>query len=158
MKINGILIKSDNAYRAESEDRFPLSVLCKKLKIPTEIAPSLPWGGEWHHSSMYANEVKYYDLELVEEWLTTEDGKAAMVEAKAIHSNKDIAIHENQEVHWLDWYGTRKHPKCNEREAAPCRVEVKKQTATVTFPSGRKMVKRLTTEGFNFRPVKPATD
>lgn len=85
MKNNGILSKSDNALRAETEGRFTLTELCRQLKLPTEIEAALPWDGEWHHVSAFANEVRYYRLARVESWLRTKAGQKALESAKSAH-------------------------------------------------------------------------
>lgn len=79
----GTLIKSDNALFAEDNGRFPATMLCKKLRLPAEIVDYLPWDGEWHHVSSFANKVNYYNLARVREWLATEEGQLALKEAKA---------------------------------------------------------------------------
>jgi hypothetical protein len=64
--------KSNNACSAESEGRYPLSILkkatAKILKISQKDAKAFleRFGSdrEWHHSSKYYNCIDYYDLHL----------------------------------------------------------------------------------------------
>ena len=147
MKENGVLIKSDNALIAEDNGRFNASVICKKLKLPTEIVPFLPWGGEWHHVSAYANEVKYYDLEKVQEWLKTEEGVLALKEAKADRKAKKdealLIIHRDVMIrcreYVTEWHNGRPRSISVTRQyaAKEVRIHPKKTMAEIIYANGQ---------------------
>jgi hypothetical protein len=104
LKNNGSLIKSDNALSAETNGRRTLTELCKKRKLPLEIVPYLPWDGEWHHVSAYANEVPYYHLGRVEAWLKRDPGRKALEKAKAEQkAKKDSTLEVAVAVAKVTW-------------------------------------------------------
>jgi len=61
----------------------------------------------------------------------------------------DAIVHLNCDVSWLEWYGSRRHPKCDECHATNATVTVKGKTATIETVDGT-FTKRLTTRGFSF--------
>jgi uridine phosphorylase len=152
---------ADQAYR---EGKVPAS---KIPGVPAKLVREFCGGGEWHHTSKFYSETGFYNplevrvafgLEVDErtEEQLREDGEdrfepnPAAIAALAAHKqNKPAAVvHENCTVSWLEWSGSRNHPRCQEREEAGCRVVIQGQTATVTLPSGKTMVKRLATREF----------
>ena len=152
MKRGGVLIKSDNALAAERDGRFPASGIATAIGVPAGAVSALaPSDGEWHHASKFANEVPYYELEACREYFASEEGKAALVAWKETKKAVAVVVHEGQTVTWLEWGGTRKHPKADKCTLAGCIVTVKGNTATVKQPDGRTFQKRLTTRGFSFR-------
>jgi hypothetical protein len=155
MKRGGVLIKSNNALAAEREGRFPATGISKALRVPAAAVLALaPDDGEWHHCSKFANEIRYFDLEVCREYFGSDVGKAAMATWKAARKAVAVVVHENQTVAWLEWGGTRSHPKADKREVAGCVVTIKGNTATITPPTGKPFQKRVTTRGFSFRPDK----
>lgn len=68
MKINGIMLKSDNALKAEDEGRFPLTTASKLLRlrladhgvkvtlaVSRKLLQKFGNSGEWHHVGKLAN-------------------------------------------------------------------------------------------------------
>lgn len=111
---------------------------------------------ERHHTSSRYNMTNYYVREYVRGTFGLDDepdfppdidAVAALAGYKAFS-----AVHENCHVEWLEWSGTRNHPRATEMSADGCQVEIKKNTALVTFADGKTMKKRLTTRGFRFIP------
>ena len=147
MKNNGFLIKSDNALLAEAKGRYTMTELCRKLKLPKEIGPFLPWDGEWHHVSAYANEVPYYHLGRVEAWLKTDPGLKALAKAKAEQkAKKDLTLEivvPVTEVTWTAYYtdwkrgrATRGAAYTKTEAAVEVRFHPKKVMATIVRPDG----------------------
>ena len=147
MKNNGFLIKSDNALIAETNGRHTLTELCQKLKLPLEIGQYLPWDGEWHHVSAYANEVPYYHLGRVEAWLKTDPGRKALEKAKAEQRAKkdstlEVAV-AVATVSWTAYYTNWKRGRATRGAAytkTEAAVEVRfhphKVMATIVRPDG----------------------
>ena len=153
MKLGSVLLKSDNALAAEREGRFPATGIGRALRFPASAVLALaPDDGEWHHSSKYANEVRYFDLETCREYFASEVGQAALVAWTAAQKSSPTNVYDDQTVIWLEWGGTRKHPSADKCEAEGCTVAVRGNTATVTRPNGQTFQKRLTTRGFSFGP------
>ena len=147
MKNNGFLIKSDNALIAETMGRHTLTELCRKLKLPMEIGPALPWDGEWHHVSAYANEVPYYNLGRVEAWLQTEPGRKALEKAKAEQKAKKDSTLEvvvavakvTWTAYYTDWIrgqARRGAAYTKTEDAVEVRFHPRKVMATIVRPDG----------------------
>lgn len=63
----------------------------------------------WHHTSSMYNRTDFYDVDaMLLERLTYEDLKAA---AAAVPAEKAAPAEERWECEFLEWSGTRKHPK-----------------------------------------------
>lgn len=146
---------SNNAVRAYERGLVPAS---KVLGVPADFVRSHCYYVEWHHASSRYNRVEFYDPIEVRatfglishpDYEPDSDAIEALRAWKA--SRKAAAeVYEDCEVEWLEWSGTRNHPRCDERRETGCRVEVKGKTATITLPSGQSFKKRLTTNGFSF--------
>jgi hypothetical protein len=167
--------KSNNAVAAESDGRYPASVLAKRLRVSADAVRAVLTTSEWHHSSKYYNRVHYYDgaalIALAENpgatdeavvealGIDAEDVEAARRDLERLRAWRkpaaDVVVHEDCVVEWIEWTGTRARPKATEMRAEGARVEVKGKTATVTLADGRSFTKRTATNGFYFRK-KPA--
>jgi hypothetical protein len=119
---------------------------------------------EWHHSSGWYNTVDFYDCHQAAvtfgkaepcddpdcDCAPNASAIAALAESKTKRAEPATLL-TNQTVEWIDWSGTRNHPKATERKESGCTVAVKGKTATITLPNGTTFTKRLTTNGFAFR-------
>ena len=136
--------KSNNAVAAEEDGRFPASVLAKRIGVKTSAIKAMMSPSEWHHTSSRYNRTDYYDESEAIEIIS--DLKAWQEPAK------DLAVYEECTVTWLEWSGTRKHPKATERQAENVTVTIKGEWATfgrkVTSTMTVAMRKKLTTKGF----------
>ena len=132
MKRYGVLIKSDNALRAESEDRFPITEATKQLKdrlADEGIKATLrqcraaleEFGdrGEWHHVSKFANEVWYYDVNLALEKLCDEDFPQALLKTLASKCKAPKPERTaNVMIEWTAWSGNGRLRKRKKRRWA----------------------------------------
>lgn len=122
--------------------------------IPAELVRKFVPREEWHHCSSRYNRVDFYCPEKV---LAT-FGKVASdrylpdpdaVQALSEHNLSRLPErHYNATVRWIEWTGTRSHPKPKYMVAEGCEVLVKGNTAKVTLPSGETFSKRMFTNGF----------
>jgi uncharacterized delta-60 repeat protein len=154
--------KSNNAVDAERENRFPASTLAKKLGVSTEAIRKTLESSEWHHTSGWYNETNYYDGDLlirlaqgepVDDVSDLEVARAQeeLARVRSYRKPKDEeVVHENCTVKWPEWSGPKKWRKSKECQEDGCRVVVKGKSATVYFPDGRTMTKRLNCTGFDF--------
>ena len=146
MKINGVLLKSDNALRAENDGRFVASEIARQIgggltaaivaDIHGEIAHLVSDGFEWHHVGKFANEIRYYDLRLCEKYFA-KPGPAARIaalKAAATAAAKAEPTTVRATVKWIDWSGTRRRPVATEVECV-ADVAVKGDWATCTVVS-----------------------
>lgn len=149
---------SNNAVAAYDDGLVPAS---KITGVPAALVREFCRRAEWHHTSSHFNRTDFYrpsevravfGLEVSEDYDAVPSAVAALAAWKAAKKiGKTANNHENCRVEWLEWSGSRKHPKCTKRTADGCRVEVKGVTATITLPDGSLLVKRLETRGFSFK-------
>jgi hypothetical protein len=138
--------KSNRAVAAESAGRFPASVVARKLRLPVEFVKSVGTS-EWHHTSGWYNCTDYYDLQEVAEYAATEEGKAEL-EALRQKPAKASKTHHNVRVEWLEWAGTRSHPRAIERKAEGCTVvDDGGAFYKITLPDGRSLKKKKDCNG-----------
>ncbi|WP_339684976.1 hypothetical protein [Gimesia maris] len=118
MKNNGVLIKSDRAIEAEEEGRFPMSYAKKILrdKLNEMSLKATLHGcelllkeygdfGEWHHSSKFAREIYYYDVDAVIEEFTENPSESMFEMAVAKKPKENEVVPETRIVklkyrHW----------------------------------------------------------
>jgi len=135
--------KSNNAVAAEASGRFPASECARRLGVPVEFVRA-QGASEWHHTSKHFNRTDYFDLTDIEEHLATPEGAAQLTEIKTALAAKKATpeiVHADAEVEWLEWSGSRNHPKCTEMKASG---------ATVTDRGG-KFVEVKLADGTTFR-------
>lgn len=127
-------------------------------RVPAALVRQFCKPESWHHTSKNFNKTEFFDPAQVhaifgvvpnEMYEPNPGAVRALAEWKQGRKASMSVTHENQVVEWIDWYGKRAHP----RKQVGCLVVVKGQTATVTLPDGRKMVKRVATRGFSFATV-----
>lgn len=150
---------SNNARAARQHGRVPASVLAKQIGRGATAAgvAKVLTPCEWHHTSAKYNRTNFYDLDsaaenLAEEREISEHDARAEIEAKIIAASKTNTvetIHTGCTVRWLEWGGTRNHPKATERRAENCTVvDGGKPMLTVIFEDGTTMKKGRDTRGF----------
>lgn len=144
--------KSNNAVAAELDGRFPASVVARKLNVPTEYIRDRIRTGEWHHCSKFYNSVNYYDLQECEEWLDSEEGRADFDEWLAARKPKSASTRIGCRVEWLEWVGTRNHPRAKQRSADGCTV-IDKGGAflEIVLPDGQVMKKKKDCRGLEIK-------
>ena len=149
--------KSNNALNAEYEGKMTASALAKHIGHGATAkgvnAVLIPC--EWHHTSSRYNRTNYFDLDGDASDLAAESDSADIEAAKQTLIEKIIdasksetkkeEIIESAHVEWIEWGGTRNHPKATKCTADHCRVVVKGQFATITA-----MV-----QGLNFTTIPP---
>lgn len=149
---------SNNAVAAYDSGLVPAS----KIKgVPAHLIRQFVEPAEWHHTSSRYNSTNFFNTIEVQAAFGLEPSDDYEVNPEAVTAlaawkfgqKSDGIIHENCKVEWLEWAGTRNHPKATRQTADGCTVSVKGQTATITLPDGKSFVKRLKTNGFSFRVV-----
>ncbi len=150
---------SERAAEAYASGRVPAS---KVPGVPTELVRRFVWPTEWHHTSVRYRETDFFDPAEVRAIFGLEeyphyDPDPEAVAALAAHRERTATaeVHENCHVEWLEWSGTRSHPRAETCVAEGATVAIKGQTATITLASGAHVKKRLATNGFTWRPVLP---
>ena len=156
--------KSNNAVAAEENSRFPASTLAKKLKVKTVAIKALMSTDEYHHTSCHFNCTDFYDGDLMlriangqtdlEDCFDADEILDAVALLDALRSwkapEKGVKTWTSCKVRWIEWSGSRNHPKATECEEEDCTVEWKGgKFCTVTFASGNTMKKGVATNGFD---------
>lgn len=94
--------KSNNAVEAEERGLYPASIAAKKLGVSTEAIKATLLPSEWHHTSSHYNVTDYYDINVDDE---------EMAALKAFKVEKVDVLEFTADVEWIEWSGTRNHPK-----------------------------------------------
>jgi hypothetical protein len=135
--------KSNNALEAERAGRYPATILARKLGVRPGAIKALLRATEWHHTSKYYNSTEYYfedeALEILAELRAWREPK------------KDVIVFDGASGSYLEWSGTRNHPKAKKVEFGPCRVTQKDDWFTIELASGKHVRKRKSTRGFMLR-------
>jgi hypothetical protein len=143
--------KSNTAVEAEGLGKFPASVIAKKLGIPTNAVRCLCKPIEWHHTSKMYNATDYYDFEEIQEILATPEGQAIVATARADEKVKKFLAFTGITVEWLEWGGTRRHPRATECRQGGCTiVDSGGKFIIIAFPDGKQMRKGKETKGLKF--------
>ena len=132
--------KSNNAIQAEIENKFPASEIARRLKCTTAAVRALMEVCEYHHTSSWYNATDYYDLAAAAEHI---DALRSWVPPVVTPD-----VRENCVVKFLEWSGTRKHPRAKTVTISSCRAEKTGQFYTITTPAGAIFKKKITTKGF----------
>jgi len=156
--------KSNNAVSAESYGRFPATETARIVRLPAGFVrdcSQFASGGEWHHSSKFFNRVAYFDTEMIAAWQageadvveergqTLDAALAAWRETQKAAAEKPVKEITGCSVKWLEWGGSRSHPRATERVATNCTVrDAGGKFVTVIFPDGHGMKKGRDTNGF----------
>ena len=135
--------KSNRAVYAESQGLFPASKIAKRLGHGCTVAGirEVLEPTEWHHTSKMYNTTDYFDFREAQEHF--EEIKKASIKKE---NSKTL---NNAKVEWLEWYGTRNHPHSMNKTEDDCTVEYAGGSfCIITLPSGVKIRKKVTTNGF----------
>jgi hypothetical protein len=159
--------KSNNAKDAEASGRYPASGIAERLKVPVKfIQEHAPKTGEWHHTSKYYNMTDYYDLQDVKDWMegkgdhTVEGNESTGADTlaewrmtqKALGKNPSDVL-KGRSIKYLEWSGTRNHPRATEKTIDNVIIERKpgQKMVTITTPDGMSFKKSLDTKGFEIK-------
>lgn len=147
--------KSNNAIDAEDRGLMTASQLAKvagqqwnRLKgLKASDVESVVRAREWHHCSKMYNKVNYFDFESLRERGVRARLYRLVIARRAAKAAKPITL-EGCKVEWLEWGGTRSHPRAIECSAL-CSVTFKPGSDQVTAVDGAKTFKKfLSTKGF----------
>lgn len=155
---------SERAAGAYREGLRPASKLAKELRVSTDAVRAVLTAAEWHHTSSRFNRTDFYSFTLPEDLDDEEDRREAqdlLDRMKAFDAAAKAAKAESQSfrarVTWLNWSGTRNHPKADEQTAIT-RVTLKGKCYTIEIenPNGgffKPFRKFEGTNGFNVERI-----
>ena len=129
--------KSNNALDAEDEGLMTATAAAKALGVSAAAIKEILYPSEWHHTSGWYNRTNYYNIsDLSEEKLS------ALKAYKA-----DNSVYEYQaDVEWIEWSGSRRHPKANKFSAENILVTEKGCFYTFHLPN-RTVRKKIDSNG-----------
>lgn len=160
--------KSNNAKEAESENKFPATTAAKKLGVTTEAIKTYIPTSEWHHYSSHYNKIyvyditpylmlknnsneihEFYDEDEIEEYKNTYKlMKEFSKQSKSIEEKKYKA-----DVEYIEWSGTRNHPKANINHYSNITVIEKGQYYTFILPNKSIVRKKIGSNGTKVIPM-----
>jgi hypothetical protein len=157
--------RSNNAHQAELDGRLPATKVAKALRLPVKFIQSncaFACGGEYHHTSKFFNATLYYDTAEIQRWINGEsylvEELGGFVEVFTEWRKQENEVrerrwrpvtHDGTTVCWLEWGGTRRHPRATKRRAEGCTVVDKGNPfVVVTLPNGSTMRKKRDCRGF----------
>lgn len=131
--------KSNNAVAAEQDGRFPATVLAKRLGVKAGAIKALLSPSEWHHTSKFYNSTDYFleesALEIIDELKAWKEPVKGEDRFESCHGQ------------YLEWSGTRNHPRAKVIEFKDTLVTRKGDWFTLHLPSGP-VRKGKSTRGF----------
>ena len=150
---------SNNAVMARDRGRLPASDLAREIGRGATAAGvrAVLVPVEWHHTSSHYNRTNFFDLDhdaeiLAERDEITEDAARDILIERIIAASKPAqsteVIHENCRIEWLEWSGSRNHPRCEKRAADGCQViDSGRAMLRIVFPDGNEMKKKRDCNG-----------
>lgn len=157
--------KSNNAVIAENEGLMVASDLAKKLKrflkgIDATIVNDVIPEREWHHTSKFYNQCNYYSYDDALEYLSELKNRQKIRKAISIKVEIKTKIKKDNclglhNISWLEWGGTRSHPRAEERTVLT-KLYQQTEKSFYFFVDGIKIIKRQSTNGFYFRKIEEA--
>jgi hypothetical protein len=135
--------KSLNARQAEREGRFPATAMVAMLRAKGLFA-GVTSGDilaavdtvEWHHVGRYAAEIKYFGLGDI---FACRRALRARIATRRAAPKPQGQRYRGCTVTWLEWVGTRAHPRALEFTASGVEVTVKNRWATVHLVPGAEL-------------------
>lgn len=104
-------------FDAIEEQGVELKCSIDKLrKLPVKVLKEICLRySSWHHTSNHYNKTDFYSLNINRiENLTDEKIDELLIEYKQIKKTNDTPLEEKWECAFLEWSGSRKHPKATE--------------------------------------------
>ena len=115
------IISAVEKYASENEVHFSVSML-KKLKVE-KMRSVLLYRSSWHHTSSYCNRTEFYSIDIDRLDNLTDGEISSAIESDKKKEQKQQTKRYLADVHYLEWYGTRKHPKAEEHRLEGVEVE-----------------------------------
>jgi hypothetical protein len=106
-----------NIFEAMQEQEVELKCSMEKLrKLPVKVLKEICLEySSWHHTSNHYNETEFYSLNIDRiESLTDENIEELIENYKAEKKTEIKPLEEKWRCAFLEWSGTRKHPKATE--------------------------------------------
>ena len=107
------IVEAVESYRQENELLFSME-LFKKIPLPV-MKEKFLYKKSYHHTSSHYNRTDFYTIDDVElDELSDDRIESIICEGKNASKAENIPTEETWECTFLEWSGTRKHPKATE--------------------------------------------
>ena len=127
----------------DSLEEMGISTKVKSVAAFKRLMQSYGSSGEWHHTSSYYNTTDFYDPSSVLEKLS--DGSItdeAIKEANNYKAPKQNTKIHHGDFHYLEWEGTRKHPKAVSHTLTDVDIEERGSFYYVYDENGKEIVRK----------------
>lgn len=151
---------SVNMAEAQANNELPASKAAKALGVSTQAIKEVLTPSAWHHASSYYNRVDVYDInpylalkngeELdADEYTEDEisDYKAKWEKMKNMPKPDKTVKQFYGNAEWLEWSGTKAHPKAEEHSFENILIEQKGSFYTFHLPNGNVVRKKIGSNG-----------
>ncbi len=151
---------SVNMAQAQANNELPASKASKELGVSTQAIKEILTPSAWHHASSYYNKVDVYDIN---PYLELKAGKELSAE---IYTEEEIADYKAKwdkmknmpkpdksvkqfygDAKWIEWVGTRAHPKAIEHVEKNVLIEEKGSFYTIHLKDGTSVRKKIGSNG-----------
>lgn len=149
---------SVNMAEAQANGELPASKAASALGVSTQAIKEVLSPSAWHHASSYYNKVNVY---YINPYLALKEGKPipedyeedadeimANWEAMKSMPKPDKSVEQFYgDAKWLEWGGTRSHPKATEHKYENINIEKKGSFYTFYLPDGTTVRKKTDSNG-----------
>ena len=135
------IIEAVEEYAEETELHFDINLL-KKLKV-ADLKRLVLYRSSWHHTSSYANRTDFYDIDR-DKLATLTDEEINRILVRPSENTKNVLVPKTYrgDIFYLEWGGTRNHPKATERKLENVNIEEKGCFYIVTDDNGKLLLKK----------------
>lgn len=128
-------------FSAENKLSFTMSLLAKAPKAV--ITDLVLIKSSWHHTSSFVNRTDFYKIDTnILSKLTDERIEEAIESHKTIANAEPYIIKYKGTIEYLEWSGTRNHPKATKCELKDVNIEEKGCFYLITDASGNLILKK----------------
>ncbi len=151
---------SVNMADAQANNELPASKAAKALGVSVQAVREVLSPSAWHHASSYYNKVNVYDInpylelkagkELSEYKYTKEEiqeYKENWEEMKSFPKPEKNVKEYYGDAKWIEWEGTRAHPKAIEHEETGILIREKGSFYTFHLKNGEEIRKKIGSNG-----------
>ena len=149
---------SVNMAEAQANGELPASKAASALGVSTQAIKEVLSPSAWHHASSYYNRVNVYDINpylalkegkpIPEDYEDDADEIMANWEAMKNMPKPDKSVEQFYgDAKWLEWGGTRSHPKATEHKYENIKIEKKGSFYTFYLPDGTTVRKKTDSNG-----------
>lgn len=132
------IIEAITEYSDENEVTFPVDIL---IKTPAPVLKELVLvRSSWHHTSSYANPTEFYSVDFDKLLALSKEDIIAASE-RVVDSQMPPNKYKGN-IDYLEWSGTRKHPKATRCSLKNVNIEEKGSFYVITDDTGKVILRK----------------